>query len=476
MFNKLKDYFVGTFIGAMLNILAIPIIVRMISPEYFGLFSIFMIFYNIFSLIFSFGLEHFFLRYFFENEKDKYLLTKTIVKFILVLDFVFIIGIYILKNLNIKIFESFFKLDNRLLLLFFIGAIIVVINKFSITYIRLQKKAKVYSKLVILGQLLNIVFIFIFYFLLKERQYVLILSIIVSNFFITFISIILEFNFWKNVLIVKDYPLKISLKEMLCYSYPMLIASLIGIGYQSIDKLMLKKYDLFIEIGIYSMSMKVANLLNIIQQSFNALWLPEALEYYKNNEFFKIKYVNKIFTFIVTEIVGLIILFAPILKYILSEEYENVIEIFPFLIFIPVIGILSEIIGVGIVFSKNSKYQTLSSLGALFLNIILNIILIPKYHLLGAIIATIVSYLGYYFLKYFYSKKVFLIEFDIKKNIYCFIIMFNFMVINFIKVVITYRILYYIIFFLVLLPYIFKKEVKGLKDKIFTKVIIWVKK
>ncbi|MFV0577715.1 MAG: lipopolysaccharide biosynthesis protein [Fusobacterium ulcerans] len=471
MFSKLKDYFVGTFIGAILNVLAIPIIVRMISPEYFGLFSIFMIFYNTFSLVFSFGLEHFFMRYFFEVGKDKYLLTKIILKLILILDSIFIVGIYIIKILNIRIFESFFKLDNKLLLLFFIGAIIVVINKFSITYIRLQKKAKIYSKLVILGQFLNIIFIFAFYFLLKEKQYVLILSIIVSNFFVTLISIILELNFWKSVLNIKNYPLKISLKEMISYSYPMLIASLINIGYQSIDKLMLKKYNLFIEIGIYSMSMKVANLLNIIQQSFNALWLPEALEYYKNNEFSKIKYVNKIFTFAVTEIVGLIILFAPILKYVLSEEYENVIEIFPFLMFIPVIGILSEIIGVGIIFSKNSKYQTLSSLGALFLNIILNIFLIPEYHLLGAIIATIVSYLGYYFLKYFYSKKVFLIEFDIKKNIYCFIIMFNFMIINFIRVTVTYRILYYIIFFLILLPYIFKKEVKELENKIFTKII-----
>ena len=75
---------------------------------------------------------------------------------------------------------------------------------------------------------------------------------------------------------------------------------------------------------------------------------------------------------------------------------------------------LNRIGGTGITIKRKNKYDMSAFLMAALLNITLNFILIPAYGIIGAALATLLSYFSAYVVKHFFSQKLYKISYNIK--------------------------------------------------------------
>ncbi len=74
-----------------------------------------------------------------------------------------------------------------------------------------------------------------------------------------------------------------SVKEIIKYGLPFVPTFLITWIFQSFDKLALRNYCDFTEIGLYSAAFKVVSVMSLIQVGFSNFWTPVSYESYEND-------------------------------------------------------------------------------------------------------------------------------------------------------------------------------------------------
>ena len=178
--------------------------------------------------------------------------------------------------------------------------------------------------------------------------------------------------------------------------------------YTQTDRLMINHYLGVEEVGVYTIGMQLSSILAILIGPIQNSLFPKFLELYRNDYQ---KYYNfyKLTNTIITQFYLIITLISIIVvkytfKYVYSSQYDGAILIYSILafsVFIKANGSLQTSHMTIKNITKKSFYKTLVSL---ILNIILNILLIPKYGINGAAIATLITQFIALFLIDFFIK------------------------------------------------------------------------
>lgn len=179
--------------------------------------------------------------------------------------------------------------------------------------------------------------------------------------------------------------------------------------YTQTDRLMINHYLGVEEVGVYTIGMQLSNILAILIGPIQNSLFPKFLELYRNDYQ---KYYNfyKLTNTIITQFYLIITLISIIVvkytfKYVYSSQYDGAILIYSILafsVFIKANGSLQTSHMTIKNITQKSFYKTLVSL---ILNIILNILLIPKYGINGAAIATLITQFIALFLIDFFIKE-----------------------------------------------------------------------
>lgn len=179
--------------------------------------------------------------------------------------------------------------------------------------------------------------------------------------------------------------------------------------YTQTDRLMINHYLGIEEVGVYTIGMQLSSVLAILIGPIQNSLFPKFLELYRNDYQ---KYYNfyKLTNTIITQFYLIITLISIIVvkytfKYVYSSQYDGAILIYSILafsVFIKANGSLQTSHMTIKNITKKSFYKTLVSL---ILNIILNILLIPKYGINGAAIATLITQFIALFLIDFFIKE-----------------------------------------------------------------------
>jgi len=106
-----------------------------------------------------------------------------------------------------------------------------------------------------------------------------------------------------------------------------------------------------------------------------------------------------------------------IFKILFSKIYYEAWTISPILCLGPVIMVLRWIAGIGTSIKKKTNLSTIGKLLAAITNIILNFLLIPKYYLMGAAIATLISYIVMLIFAILLANPLFNVDFNKKRII-----------------------------------------------------------
>lgn len=185
------------------------------------------------------------------------------------------------------------------------------------------------------------------------------------------------------------------LKKLAAYSSPLVVNSLSYWITTAFDRYMIN-WSLGEEsVGMYAVAAKIPMILSTIVSIFNQAWLLSSIdEYEKGNGTGFYSSIFKKYCQLSSIICALLILLInPFMKlYVSNEFYGAWIYSLPLIISAVFSGMCSFLNGIYYAYKKNISATTTTAIGAV-VNIILNIVLIPKMGVMGATIATVMAWL-----------------------------------------------------------------------------------
>ena len=282
-------------------------------------------------------------------------------------------------------------------------------------HVRMKQKGKLYSLLNVVNKASYLIFVALLFVIFKDNYITIIIATILANLVKTIWAIVSEKDDWRKIKLVNK--VNTTTKELITYGTPFIFSMAITWVFQSVDRISLRIYSSYEEIGLYTGAMTIIALLNNFQGAFTTFWTPVAYEKYKKNPddtkfFTKINEIVSVGMLLLS--VGLIAT-KDIVIGLLGKEYRGAQFIFPFLVFMPIMYTISETTVLGINFKKQTKYHVyIASFSAIF-NIIGNIILVPSLGAKGAAISTGLAYVIFFISRTYYGNKFYNIKLNMKK-------------------------------------------------------------
>lgn len=198
--------------------------------------------------------------------------------------------------------------------------------------------------------------------------------------------------FVKNNEVRTDYT-KPVIRELSAFALPVFPTVFLIMLNTSLSQLLLKTFADYSMIGIYSNAVTIAGIITIVQSGLNTFWTPFVYENYKNQ--YMIQKMHHIISFAMLAVTIIISGFQDIIYYILvDEQYWASKCILGFLLISPVSDTISETLGLGIELSKKTYLRLPVYIVNILVNIVACTLLIPRFGILGAAMATALASLS----------------------------------------------------------------------------------
>ncbi len=198
------------------------------------------------------------------------------------------------------------------------------------------------------------------------------------------------------VLFDKKVKPDLDFKELIIYSLPLILVSLLSLLQKWADIFILGFYRSTNEIGVYSIAFSTASLLAIIPTALMSLFTPITTSLYAKNKIKDIKKINTfitkwIFTFNLPFLLILIFFSKNLLRVVFGNEYLSGYLALTILGCSYLLLSLTHVYSSNLLIIKKTKLLSVLVLISTLSNIILNILLVPKYGINGAAISTLIA-------------------------------------------------------------------------------------
>ena len=416
LFGSFIEYFYGNFVVLLLGFISLPLITRIMSTDEYGRTAMFTSAVSMIYIFAILGLDQAYIRYFYRDGVNRRTLLLRCVRYpfflILALSFIYVMLSSYLNNF------LFGRNTADITVLVAVYVITSVFERFLFLNIRMEQNGKLYSNLNILSKVLYIAFIVIFVRLLGDDFRVVLYAMTLP---LVIVTVYLGIRFERQGREAQregtvPAPHTVTDRELLRYGVPFVPTLLMEWLLSSMDKWSIKIFNDFSETGIYSAAMQIMSVILTLKITFVAFWSPIAMEKYENEPEEECKaFFGQVFDkvqFLCLSAAFMITIFRGIIVLILGESYRGAIRIIPFLTLMPVLSILFEMTGQGIKFTQKTIYFNYASLAAIICNLIGNTLLVPKYRGVGAALATALTYIVYFFIGTYYSKKCYRVEYE----------------------------------------------------------------
>lgn len=412
----------GTIVVLLINLLTAPLITRLVSPDEYGVQSVFTMYASLAASILYLGQDQALLRFFYGKEEDCYkrTLLYRCVKYPLLLCAVLSMIFVGIRTLD----DSFIEYELWIVICLCIYTMILVLDRFASLLLRLIYKTKMFSAVSIVSRLAYLVISIVLIVTTRGHYSVILVMATVSSAALALlVSLLAGRNYWnfKNEHNHKDC---ISAKDILRYGAPFIVSGSIASFFSVMDKMAIKAFGTFADVGIYSSALGLASVFAIIQNTFCTLWSPMAFEHYERKPEDKSMYIkgHELITVIVFAAGLTMILCKDIFAIVLGEKYREASYLLPFLIFNPIMYTVSETTVLGLYFMKKTKAQMIPPIVACISNMAGNVILVPAIGIKGAAISTGISYIIFFTVRTFLGQKYYDMELNLKK--YYFVTLF----------------------------------------------------
>lgn len=291
--------------------------------------------------------------------------------------------------------------------------------------LREQEKTKKFVTVQMASILMNILMnvILLVFFFDKYHPEIGVIYILVANLLASLMKPALLFNELKTIRFQINRPL---IKEMVRYSFPLVIAGFAGIVNETMDRILLKFVSIhhgmtqeaaMFQVGIYSASYKLAMLISIFLQAYRYAAEPFFFKLNQDND--EKKVYGKVMNYFIAIVIVFFLVVSlnlPILKYFISNQaYWVGLKV------VPILLLANAFLGVYFnqsiwyKLSGQTKYGAIIAIIGATITIILNIAFIPKYGYIACAWTTMSVYFIQMLISYFLGKKHYPIEYNLQK-------------------------------------------------------------
>jgi len=308
---------------------------------------------------------------------------------------------------------------NNAIRLLILASALQAINNLINTLMRLQSKSFLFSTANLL-KLALVLFLTIYCVVFKGMGIIGIYAAQVAGnlLYIIFLS---GYSI-KNSTPFFSFPL---FRTMSWYGFPLLLANFSSAMLTVIDRYSLNTLALLKYVAIYSLAYKISSVLKlVIVDSIKMALTPMILQKINmpdNKRFYAKTMVYSSFV-LMLGIITISLFSFEILKMISkSTEFWSAYIVVPILSLSVFFMNMRETTSYGLIINKKTRIIGMTVVIASLLNILLNIILIPKWNIVGAAIATIFTQFIFWSLNYYFSQKEYFIPYETKKIVMLFL-------------------------------------------------------
>lgn len=400
--QKIGGFSLGPLIGALLSLIIVPIITRFISPEEYGKASMFTLAQGAVSMFMYLGMDQAFAREYVCTEKRDGLLANAMFLPMILAAVIAAFALVFRRLVSQTLFGNPDETLAVVLMAFMFPA--MVLETFSFAKIRMDERGAIYSFFTILLKILTLLFT-VGLFCVYEKSF---RSVVYAAAFAeitngTILSCMVVLKEGSSVRLIN----RRDVCHMLRYGVPLVPATMLTWVLTSMDKVMLRTFCDYSELGLYSAAFKIVSVVAVLQSCFTLVWLPVAYrwhETHKEQVYFEM--VMKFVTLGMGAVCFGILLCKDLVAWFLGKEFTQAIEIFPFLLLQPFAYTVSETTGIGIAFSRKTEHNIVVAILASVINILLNLWLIPQMGGKGAAVATGISYIVFFWARTLIARRL----------------------------------------------------------------------
>lgn len=391
----LKKIFEGIFGKAsqmIFSLLFSFVTARLYGAEVLGEYTYIFALLSMFTILAKCGMDNG-LVYFIPKVGNRYISFSFFISFIISV-IIFIFGFLFLKN-------DLLKISLPLVWLLSMEQMFLGIYKVD------EKIKDYFLTISVIGLLSRIILIIILYKILGANTKSLMLGLLISLIATNGVFIFKNFNRFEKVIFEKKF---------LKYSIPLVMATVMGVVMSKIDIIMLKNFVDSKSIGVYQIAAQLATATSALLLIFNMVFAPKISKLYHEN---KIEVLKKLYIKSTRILGGLalvtLIIMIIMRKYILGIYGSTFILGEMVLVYRGIGQFFNSVVGSStFMISMTGRpkiFMWITSI-ACIINIILNLILIPKFGINGAAIASMVAVIttnvvGYIVVKHIFELKVY---------------------------------------------------------------------
>lgn len=452
-------YTISNFLGRGIVYLVTPIFTRLLTKEQFGEFTNFTSWISVLLVIITLDLYTSINRAYFDfkNEFDKFIST------IAIISIAFTIIIYTIVNFYSGYFISLFKMNLEYIQLMFLYLLFFPAYSFFQNQQRIKGKYKLFSIISVFNSIATTTFSILLVIYMRDKLLGRVVGYVLPVLIVNFI--IYAFIFYKG----RGMRWKFAVYAIQI-SVPLIPHHLASNVLATSDRLMIMNYCGAGDMALYSLAYTCSTMVTLLHTSINQALVPWL---YNNMHTSNLKIIRQNTKIIITAflygIIGILLFTPEILLVFGGENYFSAIWVMPPVI----IGCCYQFaytLYVNIEFyEKKTMSVSIGTVFAAIINIILNMVFIPRY---GYIAAAYTTLIGYIFLFTFHFIAV---RFIIGKELYDDKFIWKIMLASLLLIIVIY-LLYLNIFlrYIFILLYIFGVVIITIKrDKVIKMFSIW---
>jgi len=212
----------------------------------------------------------------------------------------------------------------------------------------------------------------------------------------------------------KIYQLKLGFNKniwhgILVMSWPLALTGIFGAIYNQIDSIMMGYFGQIVEVGWYNAAYKIIGATLIPAGLISISFFPILSKLFKESKEKLQKswdyYIQLMIFLILPIVVGGMILAPKIIDFVYDSSYFSSILAFQILLIMVVFYYISNPFFHALIISNQQKKVFWATFFGAVINIILNLILIPKYSLYGAAISTVIAFICVFSLLFWFTSR-----------------------------------------------------------------------
>ncbi|MFQ6105021.1 MAG: lipopolysaccharide biosynthesis protein [Candidatus Glassbacteria bacterium] len=383
-------YGAGNVATGFLHLAVIVILTRFLTKEGYGIYENAFVWFVLLSEMLSLGFGSSIFRYYnlYPDEKRRKEAVSTALLFV----------VFVCLSANLIIYFVSEPISGLLygnpsygkyLLYASVAAGLIVPARLAQVYIRIMERPVFYTFAVLLRVAVILIGIYILVVRMDMGASGAIKSLLISN--LVFAALLVP---WLVSHIRLSFSMKV-LRGMLSFGIPYIPAGISMWALSLCDRYLLTYYTSLEAVGLYSVAYRLGMAMALILAGFQLAWpqFAYSLEHAREGDAVYSRTLTYLFMTMMSAGLLLSLFREELISLVATEEYLQAAYVIPFVAFAYSFEGIYTVTSLGAVFHHRTAYVALTSLIAALTNIVLNVIMIPRFGIAGAAGSTTASYI-----------------------------------------------------------------------------------